>query len=221
MPGIVDITALGVAPDKAKVLCIFVHGRDQSPEEMEAAVIRQLSTKDVAYVLPRADGGTWYHARAIDPLTDTTRAELAMSREALARVMAELQGKAPGMPLALAGFSQGACLSLELAFAGGAADCVVAFTGCRVGVPGDDRPASLKPGLPVYLSAGSDDPWIPLPAFAEAAVELGQAGAVLRMDVLAERQHAVSAFEIAMLDGILSDLSAGRALFAGNVPTRA
>jgi phospholipase/carboxylesterase len=211
MPGIVDILSLGVDPAKAKVLCIFVHGRSQSPEEMEAAVIRRLSTSDVAFALPRAGGKTWYNARAIDPLTDTTRAELMRSLTALATAIADLRATAPGKPLVLAGFSQGACLSLEHVFTGKAApDAIVAFTGSRVGSPGDDRPSALPPGLPVYLSAGSADPWIPVQSFAEAVTELGSAEAALRCDVFPGRLHEVSAPEITLLDGLLADLAAGR-----------
>lgn len=211
MPGVADILFRGVDPGRAKVLCIFVHGRNQSPEEMEAAVIHRLSARDVAFALPRADGKTWYNARAIDPLTEATRAELAASLEGLADAVTDLRERAPGQPLVLAGFSQGACLSLEHSFTGRQApDAVVAFTGCRVGVVSDDRPAALPSGLPVYLSAGSADPWIPLAAFAETAAALGEAEARLRCDVFPARPHEVSAAEIAMLDRILTDLAAGR-----------
>jgi phospholipase/carboxylesterase len=211
MPGVADILLTGVDPAKAKVLCIFVHGRNQSPEEMEEAVIRRLSAPDVAFVLPRADAKIWYSARAIDPLTDATRTELRTSLDGLSAAINGLRSKAPGTPLVLAGFSQGACLALEHAFAGKASpDAVVAFTGCRVGVPGDDWPLALTPGLPVYLSAGSADPWIPVQAFADAAASLGQAEAALRCDVFPGRPHEVCATEIALLDNVLTDLVAGR-----------
>lgn len=210
MPGVADILFRGADPAKAKVLCVFVHGRNQSPEEMEAAVIRRLSARDVAIALPRAGDKTWYNARAVDSLTDTTRAELAASLEGLAATVLDLRGKAPDLPLVLGGFSQGACLSLEHAFSGKAApDAVVAFTGCRVGIASDDRPHALPSGLPVYLSAGSADPWIPVAAFAGAATALGQAEARLRCDVFPGRPHEVSDAEIAMLDSVLSDLSSG------------
>lgn len=211
MAGVVDILTLGVAPDRAKVLCILVHGRGQTPEDMEAAIIRRLSAPDVRFALPRAAGKSWYSARAIDPLTDATRAELGASLAGLAAALTDLRHSAPGRPLVLAGFSQGACLSLEHAFARSAPpDAVAAFTGCRVGVPGDDRPTALPIDLPVYLSAGSDDPWISVPAFAEAAADLGRAGAALRCDVFPARPHEVSAAEIAMFDSLLLDLAAGR-----------
>ena len=212
MPGVVDIKRLGVAADKAKVLCIFVHGRNQSPEEMDVAVISRLSTPDVHFALPRAGDKCWYNALAVSPLAGPTRAELAASLGGLATLVQALRADAPGKPLVLAGFSQGACLSLEHGFSGAAnPDAVVAFTGCRVGVPGDDRPSRLPAALPVYLTAGSDDPWIPLSASAEAAVDLGRNGANLRMDVFPNRPHEVSPAEIAMLDSVLGDLAAGRA----------
>jgi phospholipase/carboxylesterase len=211
MPGIVDIESLGVAPERAKVLCIFVHGRNQSPEEMEAAVIRRLSTPDVAFALPRADEKTWYQARAVDPRTSLANAELARSLDGLAGLVRRLRASAPGVPLLLGGFSQGACLSLEHAFTGqDSPDAVVALTGCRVGVPGDARPASLGEGLPVYLTGGRADPWIPLEALAETAVELGRCGACLRVDVFPDRGHEVAPAEIAMFDRMLADLAAGR-----------
>ena len=211
MAGVADIRFAGVVPERAKVLCVFVHGRNQSPEEMEAAVIRRLSARDVAFALPRAADKTWYSARAVDPLTDTTRDELAASLAGLAAAITGLRDRAPDTPLVLAGFSQGACLSLEHGFTGIAGpDSIVAFTGCRVGTGADGRAAALPRGLPVYLTAGSADPWIPVDAFAAAAAELGRAGARLRCDVFPDRPHEVSDAEIAMLDSILSDHAAGR-----------
>jgi phospholipase/carboxylesterase len=218
MPGIVDIQRLGATADRARVLCILVHGRNQSPEAMEAAIVRHLSTPDVGFALPRAGDKCWYRALAVDPLAAETKAELATSLVDLAALVRSLRTDAPGKPVVLAGFSQGACLSLEHAFTGSDAPAaVVALTGCRVGVAGDDRPSRLRPGLPVYLSAGQDDPWIPLPAFAQAAVELGTGGATLRMDVFPDRPHEVSAAEISMLDAVLSDLAAGRVPAFGGV----
>lgn len=211
MPGIADSLILGASPDAAKVQCIFLHGRNQNPEEMEAAVIRRLSALPVRFALPRAGEAHWYKARAIDPLTPATREELGLSLVDLAALIGRLRHEVPGRPILLAGFSQGACLALELAFSGQAApDAVVAFTGCRVGTADCDRATGLPGGLPVYLSGGSNDPWIPVPAFAEAATALGQGRAVLRADLFPDRAHEVSAPEIAMLEDMLMDLASGQ-----------
>lgn len=90
-------------------------------------------------------------------------------------------------------------------------EALVALTGCRVGVRADDRPRALAPHLPVYLTGSDKDPWIPVTAFAEAALELGEARARLRSDLFPDRGHEVSAAEIAMLQRVLDDTCARRA----------
>lgn len=58
-----DVPHHGADPVGAKALCVFVHGRGQTPEEMVDHVIRYLP-QDVADTLPRAAGKSWYAARA-------------------------------------------------------------------------------------------------------------------------------------------------------------
>ncbi len=179
---------------------------------MQSHVLARLAAPGVAFILPRAPTGAWYAARAVDPLTAVARAELADALDHLAAAVAAARAGNPGLPVLLAGFSQGACLSIEYAFRDlPPVDALAAFTGCRVGVQADDRPEALRPGLPVYLSGSDADPWIPVAAFADAAQSLGRAGARLRADVIPGRAHEVSDAEIAMLGSVLADLSAGRA----------
>lgn len=202
---------LGPRGAGTKALCVFVHGRGQSPEEMQAHVLARLSAPGVAFVLPRAPAGAWYGARAVDPLTAVARAELSDSLDHLAAAVAAARSGHPGVPLVLAGFSQGACLALEYACRGlPAPEALVAFTGCRVGVPADGRPEAPISGLPVYLTGSDADPWIPVAAFADAVQTLGRAGARLRADIFPGRGHEVSDPEVAMLGALLDDLSAGR-----------
>ena len=47
---------LGAAPEEALVHCVFIHGRTQSPEDMQEQVVSRLRTKGVSFVLPRAAG---------------------------------------------------------------------------------------------------------------------------------------------------------------------
>lgn len=206
----------GAAPDRAKALCVFVHGRGQSPEEMESHVLARLRAPGVAFVLPRAEGGSWYDARAVDPLTDATRAALSRSLDRLEADLTAARAKVPGVPVLLAGFSQGACLSLELLCrAGPLVDACAAFTGCRVGVAGDDRPCAGLAGLPVLLTGSDADPWITAKAWAEASADLAQQGARLRLEVFPGRPHEVNATEIAALDTILARLAQGVLPLAG------
>ena len=201
-----DVLRCGADLAGAGAVCVFVHGRGQSPEMMVDQVIRHLP-QTVAYVLPRAVGGAWYAARAVDGLTDQTRAELAGAVAQVGQCLADVGGR---VPVLLAGFSQGACLVLELACSGRfAPDAVVALTGCRVGVAGDARPAALPRGLPVYLTGSDADPWIPLAAFAGAVADLGAQGAALRADLFPGRGHEIGLAEVAMLSSLLTDMVAG------------
>ncbi|MFI0842811.1 alpha/beta hydrolase [Mesorhizobium sp. IMUNJ 23232] len=206
------VLRLGAMPAHADALCVFVHGRGQSPEEMGEHVIARLRNATAHVVLPRAPGGVWYDARAVDPLSEHTTAQLAASLDAVdaAIDMAVSEG-APGDRIVLAGFSQGACLALEYALRRpGRLRGLVAFTGCRVGGASRARAAAFLNGLPAYLSCGDADPWIPLGPFFEAAHDLAQAGASLRADVFPGRAHEVLDAEIAALDAMLGQVAAHR-----------
>jgi phospholipase/carboxylesterase len=196
---------LGAGLVGAKVACIFIHGRGQAPELMNEHVISRLTANDIAFVLPCAVNGSWYDARAIDPRNETTKRQLQAS---LDQVRALVQSLRTGIPMMIAGFSQGACLAIEYAMAFGPWNgALVALTGCRVGTEGDDVPTSKLNGMPVYLSGADADPWIPVNAFAQAAGTLGKAGARLRVDCFPGRQHEVSATEVSIVGDMLTCLA--------------
>lgn len=201
----------GSGAPEARAICVFVHGRGQSPEEMQSQVLARLALPAVAFFLPRAPRGAWWDARAVAPLTPDASTQLADAIGHLAAALAAARTEVPGRPLLLAGFSQGACLAVEYLCAGlPAPDALAAFTGCRVGTAADGRPEAAPAGIPVYLSGGDADPWIPVEAFADAAQSLGRGGVRLRADLFPGRGHEVSDAEIAMLGGMLQDLAAGR-----------
>ncbi len=202
---------VGARGAEAKAICVFVHGRGQSPEDMQSHVLARLSAPGVAFVLPRAAPGAWWDARAVDKLTEATRAQLAAALDQVAGDMAAARADLPGRKLLLAGFSQGACLAIEYLCAGlPPPDALAALTGCCLGVVADLRSEAVPAGVPVYLSGGDADPWIPVAAFADAVQSLGSKGVRLRADLFPGRPHVVSDAEIAMLDSILADLAAGQ-----------
>ena len=96
---------LGTSPEEALVHCVFIHGRTQSPEDMQEQVISKLkSTAGVAFVLPRARGNSWYAARATDALTGDTRKQLEFSVAHIRSLIAELpESHGHARPLVLAG----------------------------------------------------------------------------------------------------------------------
>ena len=197
----------------AKALCVFVHGRGQTPEDMVSGVLSRLSVRGVAFALPRAPGKSWYKAEAVDPLTAETEGELAASLGILRATVRAALARVAG-PMMIAGFSQGACLSVEYALRhGGWGGALAAFTGARVGSAGSApvRPLAMLKGMEVYLSGGDADPWITTQAFSEAAGDLAASGAHLRAEVFPGRAHEVSDAEITMLDGMLTGMNRARA----------
>ncbi len=203
----------GVPLAEAEAVCLLLHGRGQSPEVMVDHVIARMRAVKVHYMLPRAPGGVWYEARAVDPLTPRTRAQLAASLDQVSRDIEALLAQGwRADRLLLAGFSQGACLALEWVLSRGPVPAALAvLTGCRVGA--DARGGQALDGLPVYMANGDSDPWIPVPNYNDAAVLLSDLGAVVEADLLIGREHVVSETELGRLTGILCNIKAGRQPF--------
>jgi phospholipase/carboxylesterase len=111
------IMQTGAPLEKAAAICVVVHGRGQSPAAMQEHIVARLKVPDICFLLPAAPGGSWYDARAIEPLSDTTRRQLQQSLLIISAAMA--QAKTSGKSVMLIDFSQGACLSMEYAFANG------------------------------------------------------------------------------------------------------
>ena len=209
------LTRIIAARTDAQVTCVVVHGRAQTQDDMVQAIVAHLDLPQVRFVLPKSDGQGWYGARAIDPLTDICRAELAASLSALDAVMAD--ATAQGHPVLLAGFSQGACLAVEyLMTRGPVPQAAALLTGCRVGVRADTLPSVDLGGLPIYATGGDADPWIPADACLEMLGDLTCAGARIRMDMFPGRPHSVAKAEVAVMRGMLDDLTHGRGLFGGS-----
>ncbi|MGZ8634039.1 MAG: hypothetical protein ACXWZZ_09330, partial [Solirubrobacteraceae bacterium] len=56
----------GAPLDRAAAVAILVHGRTQSPDVM-LELARRLALRGTHYVLPVADGASWYPGRYYDP----------------------------------------------------------------------------------------------------------------------------------------------------------
>ncbi len=54
MTGLSGPMRLGPRAPAARAVCVLVHGRGQSPEEMQSHVLARLAAPAVAFMLPRA-----------------------------------------------------------------------------------------------------------------------------------------------------------------------
>lgn len=201
-------TATGASVKKAKVICIFVHGRTQCPDDMMEQVIAHLDAPCTRFILPKSCGEAWYNARATDPLTRETRHELRVSLDVLSEIIALAVQQSPNAKLVLAGFSQGACLSAEYLLLNGKWDgAACLFTGCRVGVAADNLPISDLTNMPIYISCGDKDPWIPASNYNDMGMTFIENGARLKTEVFPGRDHSVSTTECEALNSMLNNLA--------------
>lgn len=201
------VRTAGVPLTAARALVLLVHGRGATAESI-LALAGTLGRDDVAYRAPQAAGRTWYPQRFLAPLA-ANEPGLSSGLAALAAILeeAERQG-VPAERQLLVGFSQGACLTLEMVARrprryGG----VVGWTGGLVGPPGTrrDYPGSLA-GTPVFLGAADPDPHVPWPRVEETARVLEAMGAAVTLRRYPGMGHSVNDDEIEaarqMLDAV-------------------
>ena len=125
----------------------------------------------MSYVAPQAAGHTWYPNSFLEPI-EQNEPGITSGLGVIGRLIAAFgeQGLSPDR-IALLGFSQGACLSLE--FVARHAQryyAVIGFSGGVIGPPGTPRnySGSLE-STPVFLGCSDVDPHIPLERVHETA----------------------------------------------------
>jgi phospholipase/carboxylesterase len=194
-------------PD-ARVAAVLVHGRDQDPEFMLEAARRLALDDEVAYVLPRASGRSWYPGRFYDPMEDNEPC-LGWSLEAIEAAVAQARGDRRTLPaIALVGFSQGACIVAEhLARRPEPYGAAAILTGALFGTPDAERmPAGSLGGLPMFFGIAEDDDWIPVAAVRDTVVAFQRAGARCDLHVYDDEEHGINDDEIAAVRSLLTDL---------------
>jgi phospholipase/carboxylesterase len=193
----------GAPLSRAHRAAIVVHGRAQTPAYMLDELVSPLDLDDVAYVLPRADDGSWYPGRYFDP-REANEPWLGAALAALTRAIgvATSAGLAPEQ-IVLAGFSQGACLVCEhllrlpARYAG-----VALLTGCLLG-PEGTTPTGVIPRVPIYVGTREEDEWIPAGDVRRAASALARAGAEVSLDVREPGPHQIDAEDVLAVRGLL------------------
>ena len=191
----------------ARAVVILVHGRGQSPDEMDRQIVRRLDLPGVAYVAPAAADQSWYPAGFMAPIEQNQpRLDFALAR--LAALSDDLAAR--GTPLraqVIVGFSQGACLALEYVYRrrqGVAALC--AFTGGLIGPPGTawDADGAAFDGMPVLLGGANEDPWVPAARMLETAAVFQRLGARVYAPIYPSSAHEINDDQIACAREILT-----------------
>ena len=188
---------------------IMVHGRGASAEDM-LGLAAEFGTTDVACLAPQAAGRTWYPCSFLSPLQDNEPGITSGLRVIAGLVDGLVAQQIPHERIALLGFSQGACLSLEFAarhpqqYA-----AVVGLSGGLIGPPGTPRdyPGSFG-RAPVFLGCSDIDEHIPLARVQETADVFRRMEALVDERIYQHMGHTVNEDEIQAVKALL--LSPGR-----------
>jgi phospholipase/carboxylesterase len=207
--GHVRVLQAGAPLYRAKAAVVMLHGRGAEAENMlELAEV--LAQPDLAYLAPQANDRSWYPYSFLAPI-DRNEPFLSSALNMLARLLDRLESKHRfgADQIALLGFSQGACLTVEYAARnarhyGG----VVGLSGGLIGPEGTDRDYHGHFfGTPVFLGCSDTDPHIPLERVHETSRVLSAHGAAVTERIYPGMGHTINDDEIKHVRAILASFA--------------
>lgn len=198
------IIAGGISPGEAERALILLHGRGASAEDI-LGLAAHLNTKDFALVAPQATNFTWYPYSFLAP-PDQNQPWLSSALDLLDEIVRDLAGE--GIPFGnifFAGFSQGACLTLEYVTRnarkwGG----VAAFTGGLIGdkiYRGNYKGDFLR--TPVFIGSGDPDPHVPVERVHDTTDVLTSMNAAVTERIYPNLGHTISDNEIELANKLI------------------
>ncbi|MEX2234712.1 MAG: dienelactone hydrolase family protein [Cyclobacteriaceae bacterium] len=192
-----DIRTAGKKIAEAKNALIMLHGRG-APAEDILGLSSHLSVNDFALIAPQATNYTWYPYSFLVP-PQQNEPWLSSALELLNEVVSDInKAGISAENIFFAGFSQGACLTLEYVTRharkwGG----VAAFTG---GLIGDKLyPENYQgdfEGTPVFIGSSNPDPHIPVERVLETTKILKAMNASVNEKIYPGMGHTISESEI-------------------------
>jgi predicted esterase len=181
----------------AQAAAILVHGRGARAQDILYDLAPVLDLSGFAFLAPQAAGNAWYPKPFTAP-PEANEPWLSSAFDRLNEVLARVEAHLPADQVALLGFSQGACLTLEyVARHARRYGAVVGLSGALIGPPGTPRAyqGSLE-GTPVLLSSSDPDPYVPTELVRGAGAVLSRLGGEVQVRIYAGMGHTVNADEI-------------------------
>jgi len=190
---------LGSPLSKARGVVILIHGRGSSPDDL-GGLARLFAAPDIACLLPEAADNSWYPHRFLAPPSQNEpwlSSALALIDTLVAEVLA---AGIPSERIAIAGFSQGACLALEYASRHPRRYAFVAgLSGALIGPTDTVRDCVDLKGTPVLVACAEHDAHIPLEHVEHSAAVLEAFNAAVTRQIFPGSSHTVFAEEVGWL----------------------
>src|SRR5438094_3752031 len=95
----------------ARAAMILLHGRGATAEDI-MTIASEVHQPGWAYLAPQAAGNTWYPNPFTAPL-EANEPYLSAALDMLSRLVERVEARVPAQRMALLGFSQGACVTLD------------------------------------------------------------------------------------------------------------
>jgi homogentisate 1,2-dioxygenase len=188
------IAVAGLALESAMRVVVAVHGRGATAESAIGRVF-ELSgdAPDLTVLAPQARDNAWYAGRYGE--NKRNLAELESALEVTGAVLDRAVAAVGAGNVVLYGFSQGACLALELFLRRGERlGALVALSGACIGGPDEQiEPAPALAGAPVLLGASRGDPWLKREDAERSAEHLKRGGLDVTLVMTAGETHALHA----------------------------
>lgn len=191
------VIAGGALLSHARGALILTHGRGATAESI-LSLAPLLGADHLAWYAPQASGNTWYPQSFLSAIPQNEPG-ISSGLQALADLVSDIEaGGIPSDRIALLGFSQGACLTLEFAARHPKRyGALIGFSGGLIGPEGTPRDyAGSLDGTPVFLGCSDVDSHIPLARVHESAEVLARMGAAVDARIYPGMGHLVNEDEI-------------------------
>ena len=204
-------------PSTAGLGRVLLHGRGAGPEGI-VDLARMLGREDVAVAAPAAPGNSWWPTSFLAPsvqMEPHVERGLAAVDEAIAHLT---DGGLSRQDIAVAGFSQGACLALEYGARRGAGlRAVIGLSGGLVGTSDQGAPSpdlyghagkafaydTDLSGVRAVVTTHTQDPHIPLARARESVRVLEGLGAEVTSHFPQGAAHGVTEWDLAEMRRVL------------------
>ena len=199
-----NIIAAGKELNEKNKVLILLHGRGGSAEDI-LSFSSYLEVKDFALLAPQATNNSWYPYSFLAPPAQN-EPWLSSALNLLKNLLSEIYSKGiPSENIYFAGFSQGACLTLEFVTRnanryGG----VVAFTGGLIGdkIYNENYKGDFKV-TPVFIGTSNPDPHVPVERVHATANILKDMHAVVTEKIYPYMGHTINQDEIELANKLV------------------
>lgn len=192
-----EIVWAGKKLKDAKRALILLHGRGASPEDI-LQLTNYLNVEEYVVLAPHATNHTWYPYSFLVP-ENQNEPWLSSAVSLLNEIVADLNAAGiPNNQIYFAGFSQGACLSLEFITRnaqrwGG----VAAFSGGLIGEKINRQKYNGDfNGTPIFIGTSNPDPHIPVARVQDTTTLLESMNASVVEKIYPNMGHTISEDEI-------------------------